>query len=85
MEIKAGNNCFYIGENPNNPVALITFKLEENDKLLIDYTFVDPSLRGQGIAEKLLNEVIDYAKINNKIIIPLCSYAKYMMKNNKNN
>jgi len=38
-------------------------------------TFVDPALRGKGIAELLMKTVIDVAKEHNLKIKPSCSYA----------
>ena len=35
----------------------------------INHTFVDPSLRGQGIAGKLMTEVFKYLRKNNKKVI----------------
>ena len=37
--------------------------------------FVDESLRGQGVAGKLMQAVVDYAKAQGKQISPTCSYA----------
>ena len=38
-------------------------------------TFVDPSLRGQGIAKRLLDKLADFARENDLKIRPLCSYV----------
>ena len=40
-------------------------------------TYVPPSLRGRGLAEKLMKEVMKYAFENNLKIEPVCSYAFY--------
>ena len=75
--IKQENGIFYIGEAISNNVAEITF--EENKHIIIDHTYVDPSLRGQGIALQLVNKVVEYAREKNKKIIPECSYAKKVL------
>lgn len=41
----------------------------------INHTFVDPSLRGQGIADKLMTEVFKYLSANNLKVVCTCSYA----------
>ncbi len=56
-------------------VAEITYSVSYKI-IIIDHTFVDPSLRGQGIASKLVDSVVELAKKENKKIIPLCPYAK---------
>ena len=48
----------------------------DNDTVNITHTFVDPSLRGQGIADKMMHEVFKYLHENNKRVICSCSYAK---------
>lgn len=75
MEIKKGKGKFYIGESEDNFIAHITFKDGGNNVILIDHTFVDPSLRGQSIAGKLLAKVIEMAREENLKIVPVCSYA----------
>ena len=75
MEIKRGNNKFYVGESEENIIARITWKNGGNKIIVIDHTLVDPSLRGQGIAEKLIKKVVEMAREENLKIVPVCSYA----------
>lgn len=77
-EIKSGKNSFYIGEDPANPEAEITF-IPDGGILTVDHTFVSENLRGRGIALKLVNKVAEYARTEDKKIIPLCSYARKVM------
>lgn len=79
MEIIQGNNKFYIGDEAQ-PEAEITFQPSGQDTIVIDHTYTDPKLRGQGIAKALVLKVTDYAKDNNLKIIPLCSYARVVME-----
>ncbi|MEG0250256.1 MAG: GNAT family N-acetyltransferase [Peptostreptococcus sp.] len=43
---------------------------------IIDHTFVEGNYGGQGIASKLVAEIVEQARANNKKIIPLCPFAK---------
>lgn len=81
--IKKDKNKFYIGENVKNPLAEITFIPEGESKIIINHTYVSDSLRGQGIALQLVKKVVEYAREENKKIIPLCSYAKKVMIGNE--
>ena len=83
MEIKKGNNKFYIGESEENIIARITWKNGGSNIIVIDHTIVDPSLRGQGIAGKLLNKVVEMAREEDLKIVPVCSYA--VVKMNRTN
>jgi len=79
MEIKKGNNKFYIGESEDNIMARITWKNGGNNIIVIDHTIVDPSLRGQGIAGDLINKVAEMAREEGLKIVPVCSYAVVKM------
>jgi predicted GNAT family acetyltransferase len=81
--IKKDRNKFYIGENIKNVVAEITFVPAGESQIIIDHTYVSDSLRGQGIAFQLVKKVVEYAREENKKIIPVCSYAKKIMIQNE--
>jgi len=81
--IKKGENQFYIGEDIENPLAEITFIRADESKIVIEHTYVSDSLRGQGIALQLVNKVVEYARFENKKIIPICPYAKKVMTENE--
>ena len=78
MEIIKGNNRFFIGEDAKHAIAEITF-IPEGDVLTIDHTLVDPSLKGQGIGQKLVMKVVELAREENKKIIPVCPFAKKVL------
>ena len=75
LELKKASNGFYVGDNASKPLARITYVTKEPNIIIIDHTFVDPSLRGQGIALKLVDAMVDFARKNKKMVIPVCSYA----------
>ncbi|MDD2181497.1 MAG: GNAT family N-acetyltransferase [Bacilli bacterium] len=79
MIIKASDNSFYIGESLDKAIAIMTFVKAGEKGLIIDSTYISGELRGKNIGEQLLIKVVEYARRENKIIIPLCPYAKHMM------
>ncbi|MBF0794726.1 GNAT family N-acetyltransferase [Mammaliicoccus lentus] len=79
MEIKQGTNKFYVGESEGQFDAEITYHDSDGNVLVVDHTFVDPSLRGQGTARKLVDTVIDKARNEGKVIDPVCPYVKDVM------
>lgn len=83
MEIKRSNEKFYIGENPEDPLAEMTIVLNGPRQLIINHTMVSDELRGQGVGDKLLEEVVQYARDNNRQIIPLCPFAKARLEKDK--
>lgn len=68
-------NRIYAQDENGTLLAEITFPDRSETTVCIDHTFVDPSLRGQGIGGALIEKVIGYAKANNKKISAECPYA----------
>ena len=75
MEFTKGENRFYKEEN-GKTIAEITYKPIDEDKIDADHTFVDPSLRGQGIAEQLVDRLVEEMENENKAIVATCPYVK---------
>lgn len=73
MEFNKGNNRFY-KEEDGKLLAEITW-VPEGDTVAVDHTFVDPSLRGQGVAEKLVDQVVEEMQAVQKKIRPVCPYV----------
>ncbi len=68
--------------NDEDVIGTLDFLIKD-EILAIIKVQVDPSYRGQGLAQKLMEEIISFAKKNNYEIEPICSYAvKYLEKNN---
>lgn len=74
MEIKKGNNCYYIGEDENNYKGILTF---EEDGNIIDatHTIVKPEFEGQGFAGELVEKLVEDARNEKKKIKGTCSYV----------
>ncbi len=65
-------------------VAQILFPVIENNLYCITHTFVDPSLRGMGVAAELVEKVIEVARDNGYNITATCSYARSFFAKNPN-
>ena len=64
-------------------VAEVTFPEAEPGVKNLNHTFVDDSLRGQGIAGKLVKAVADKAREDGFQVRPTCSYAVKWFKKNR--
>lgn len=73
---KHENNRFYLENEEEKTLAEITYTYAGENVIIVDHTFVDPSLRGQGIGAQLVERVVLFAEEENLKIIPLCPYAK---------
>ena len=74
MEIRhvVNEGFFIFGEN-GDELAKLTYR-KEGEKLFFESTVVSLELRGQGIAGKLFEAGVKYARENNYKIVPVCSY-----------
>ena len=73
MEFQRETGRIY-AEKDGELIAEITFP-EEDGVAVIDHTFVDDSLRGQGVAGQLLRAVADTLRKEGRKAKPTCSYA----------
>jgi predicted GNAT family acetyltransferase len=60
-------------------LAIADYRLE-GDKLKIMHVETPPELRGQGIAAKVMEGVVEDAKARGLTIVPVCSYAVSYLK-----
>lgn len=83
IEIKRGSKSFYVGDSEEKPLAEMVFLMSENNTITIDHTNISEALSGQGVGKLLLKDLVDWARQENKKIIPVCPYAKAQMEKNK--
>lgn len=80
---KTDERRFYLENSEGKVIAYVGYVVSGENVLIIDGTFVDPSLRGQGIGESLIEQVIKLAIDNDKKIFPLCPFARKVMEANE--
>ena len=79
MKIKhehhASKGDFYVLDEHNKKIAVMTYIMVNNKTMLIEHTIVDEQLSGQGVARKLVDAGVAFAREKGFKIIPQCSYA----------
>jgi predicted GNAT family acetyltransferase len=73
---------FYIGE-PSSPTAQLVYRMAGEHKMIIDHTEVTELHKGEGIGRQLVAEAANYARQHQIKILPLCSFARSVMKHSK--
>ena len=80
MEFIKGENRFYQEDEDGDVIAEITYKPLDENTVDADHTFVDPSLRGQGVAEQLVDRLVEQMETEGKKIQPTCPYVVNLFK-----
>ena len=57
-------------------VGEMTYQRPTPERMIIDHTRVFEGFEGRGIARQMVLAAVDFARANNRQIIPVCSYAK---------
>jgi len=60
--------------------AEMTYSNAGEDKIIIDHTEVDESLRAQGVGYKLVEAAVEFARANSLKIMPLCPFANAVFR-----
>ena len=69
------DGMFYM-EDENGIVSELTYNLGDNSIMVIDHTQTRKSLEGNGLASKIVDHVVNYARENSIKIDPLCPFVE---------
>ena len=78
QESKYGGVFFQ--EQEGQRVAEITYRWRDTQTIVADHTWVDGSLRGQGVAKQMLDALVTFAREKQLKIVPQCSYVDVMFR-----
>jgi len=60
-------------------VGEMTYQRPTPQRMIIDHTRVFDGFEGRGIARQLVLASVDFARTNNRQIVPVCSYARTLL------
>ncbi|GAA3663994.1 GNAT family N-acetyltransferase [Asaccharospora irregularis] len=83
MDWKYEEGRIYSIDEKNELMAEATYVLKENGEVDIDHTYVNPALRGQGVAGKMMSVVAEYLREKGLIATATCSYANSWFKKHR--
>lgn len=72
----------YLNNDQGEMIAEARIPFIQTGVFNVERVFVDSSLRGQGMASKVMDEVYNYAKNNNYTVVNSCPYAVAWFKKN---
>lgn len=71
---------FFLNNEQGQRIAEISYVWSNEHTIIADHTWVDDSLRGQGMARQLLDHLAEFAREKSLKIIATCSYVLVMFK-----
>ncbi|MDL2263911.1 N-acetyltransferase [Synergistaceae bacterium OttesenSCG-928-I11] len=75
MEFIHEPNRVYVKDERGETIVEATFPNLAGNEVVIDHTYVDPILRGKGVASELMEHVYDEIKRQGKKTYATCPYA----------
>lgn len=75
MKVKYQDNEIQLLNDDNMKVAYAMIPFQDENTINVKKVFVDPSLRGGGVASKVMDEVYSFAKKEGVKVIATCPYA----------
>ena len=73
-EASERGGMFFV-ERDGRHIAELTYRMAGTDAM-IDHTWVEPALRGQGDARRLVRAIVDWARHEHLKLVPACSYVR---------
>jgi predicted GNAT family acetyltransferase len=72
---RAGHKGAFVMNRDGTRLAEMTYSMA-GDKAIVDHTTVDDALRGTGAGKKLVEAAVQWARAENRKILPLCPFAR---------
>lgn len=72
----------YYVEVEGNKVGEMTYSKAGTDRIIIDHTEVDDSMRGTGLGKKMVERAVEDARRKKISIVPLCPFARSVFDKN---
>lgn len=79
MNFQFDDNRISYRNEQGERTAYIAFE-DDGKNVVVHSTFVDPSLRGEGIADEMTAVLLEKIKEEGKTITPICSYTAHWLK-----
>lgn len=76
---QTGTKGAFIYEVDGAQLGKMEYVMAGPERMIIEHTEVDESLKGQNIGKKLLENLVHYVREHKIEVIPLCPFAKAML------
>ncbi|MFU2047065.1 GNAT family N-acetyltransferase [Avibacterium avium] len=65
---------FFVLDEQGQKVAKLTYYFIDAHSINANHTYVSESLRGQGVADKLYQALVQFVREHQLNLVPICSY-----------
>ena len=73
--VASGHRGAFVLERDGRRLAELTYTVA-GSRVILDHTQVDDALRGTGAGARLVGTAVDWARAENRKLLPLCPYAR---------
>jgi predicted GNAT family acetyltransferase len=77
---QTGSKGMFFVSNEDTILAELVYSMASHDKMIIEHTEVDDSLKGQSVGYQLVHTAVEYARTHIMKIVPLCPFANAVFK-----
>lgn len=71
-----GHRGAFVFEIDGKRQAEMTYSVAADQTIIINHTGVDDALRGTGAGKQLLAALVEWARAEQKKVVPICPFAK---------
>lgn len=75
MEFQREENRIWLADASGQKIAHVIFPARSEGVVTVSSTYVDPTLRGQGVASRLMEALTRELRESGRKAVPVCSYA----------
>lgn len=77
---KIGTKGMFYIEQEGKKVAEMVYSMPSPDKMIVEHTEVDDSLKGKNVGKQLVHHMVEFARANHIKVIPLCPFTNAVIK-----
>jgi len=74
-----GEDRFFLGDDPDHALAKVCWSVLPDGRISIEHVEVSAELQGRGIARRLVDRVVAWAREEGRKIVPVCPYAESVL------
>lgn len=79
VEVLHGDGRFYIARGGRTLAELI-YSIDDGGRAILEHTEVSDELRGQGVARRLVEAAVAWARESGTRLVPICPFASAIFR-----